>query len=707
MSINRPTAWLVCLFFVALTLRCVVLYQLVDSPFTINLIIDAAKYALDASNVLTGQDSEFLTRPFWQAPGYTFFLMGAYRIFGLGNNLAVRLVQADIDSCSCLVLVSLALALGATWPVALAAGFLLAVYAPQIFFVNEMAIPVPFVFLTLVALRLVLLGTASRRTGHVLAAGLVLGAAGIFRPNVFVLALPCLAWMVREVRPAGRPELLRVTGLFVVGIGLAVAPVTLHNYRTGGEFILVSHNGGVNLFVGNNPDWKKTFNSRPGPAWEHIVMLPESERRAAIGPSAGGASGMMVGRVAAYAWQRPGDFLRGMVDKTLLFVHHRELRRNTDIEYCWAYSPLLRLGVLPTFGLLGPFALLGMVFVGRRGAWWFPLSCSVLYAASIIVFFVCGRYRLPVIPFACLFAVLGVVDMVEHRRDAVALGRRVAVLVLCFVLVGGDFVTGIDWSHAETFTYLGNWAQRAGNVQRAREFYMQAVTENPEAPEPHLTLGRYLLASGQVDGAIEQYRRAVELTPDNVLYRRELGGALARAGRHDEAEAEFRKVLAEHPGNAPALEGLAASFVARARYGDAEAVYSRMAAAGMDRQPSVRLEKARAHILQHKTGEAIAELQAVLVDDPFNYDARRNLAYLFLEQKHYDLCVAQLEVMRSRSAKEEGERRYLLGVCALSRGRLDEAKAWLVEAGKVGYVGDGRLRERLDLPPMVDQSDGR
>ena len=39
---------------------------------------------------------------------------------------------------------------------------------------------------------------------------------------------------------------------FLLGAVLVIAPVTLRNYTIGGDFVLISYNGGVNFYLGNN-----------------------------------------------------------------------------------------------------------------------------------------------------------------------------------------------------------------------------------------------------------------------------------------------------------------------------------------------------------------------------------------------------------------------------------------------------------------------
>src|SRR6185369_12641240 len=72
---------------------------------------DGRVYSLIARNVLEqhvySHDSQTPYAPsLIRLPGYPLFLIGVYKVFGVGNNTAVRVVQAVIDTATC-VLVAL------------------------------------------------------------------------------------------------------------------------------------------------------------------------------------------------------------------------------------------------------------------------------------------------------------------------------------------------------------------------------------------------------------------------------------------------------------------------------------------------------------------------------------------------------------------------------------------------------------------------
>jgi hypothetical protein len=82
---------------------------------------DARFYTLLARNVLTqgvysGASEPPFTPTYVRVPGYPLFIAGVYRVFGVNNDTAVRLVQAVIETATCWSIACLAIALApATW----------------------------------------------------------------------------------------------------------------------------------------------------------------------------------------------------------------------------------------------------------------------------------------------------------------------------------------------------------------------------------------------------------------------------------------------------------------------------------------------------------------------------------------------------------------------------------------------------------------
>ncbi len=117
-------------------------------------------------------------------------------------------------------------------------------------------------FLLLLAPAGLLLLGAAGRPGRLLAAGAVLGAAGLVKAIGLWLAVP----LALAVAPRGRR--LAAAGWVLLGALLVVSPWTARNAAVYGRFLLIDATAGTNLFLGNNDgppitwDWGAPERSR-------------------------------------------------------------------------------------------------------------------------------------------------------------------------------------------------------------------------------------------------------------------------------------------------------------------------------------------------------------------------------------------------------------------------------------------------------------
>ena len=117
MTTKTRTAVCVALLVVALAFRLALALSLPnDEPD------DGRFYSLIAQNVLlhgaySGSAKPPLEPTYARVPGYPLFIAGVYRLFGVGNDTAVRVAQAVVETATCWLVACLALALApAAWP---------------------------------------------------------------------------------------------------------------------------------------------------------------------------------------------------------------------------------------------------------------------------------------------------------------------------------------------------------------------------------------------------------------------------------------------------------------------------------------------------------------------------------------------------------------------------------------------------------------
>src|SRR5438552_17509625 len=165
----------VAIFAVALAVRLVHLWQIRRAPFFTVLLGDSRAYDEWAQRLAGG---DWIGHEvFYQAPVYPYFLGLLYAIGGR-HLLLVRLVQAFVGSAAC-VLLGLAARRLFSVRAGLAAGLMLALYAPAIFFdglIQKSVLDVFFVCLSLWLMSELIAAPSGGRTPLLwLALGLAMG----------------------------------------------------------------------------------------------------------------------------------------------------------------------------------------------------------------------------------------------------------------------------------------------------------------------------------------------------------------------------------------------------------------------------------------------------------------------------------------------------------------------------------------------------
>jgi len=556
----------------ALALRVVHILLMRDNPLFARPIMDAAIHDDWARGLLDGSWPP--AAPFFRAPLYPLFLGGLYAIFDAAR-LPVQLVHGLVSALGA----GLAgLTAARIWGrrAGYAAGLLFAGLWTSIYFSAELLIVTLPVTLDLLALWLLLdrpgdPGAAPGR-GRLLLAGLALGLSAVARPNILIV-LPAVAWYLARCAPRPRPAAWLA---LAAGLVLPILPVTLHNVVRGGDAVLIASQGGVNFYIGNNPDSDGRTAIVPGtrPSWqggfEDAIALAERDSGRSLKPS----------EVDRYYWKKglafwrddPGAALRLYARKLRMLVGAGE-RSNNKFIYCWReWSPLLRLPVWPGWALVLLLATLGLFRRDLPGrARILLLGAPALYALSILLFFVNSRFRLPVAAMLTIPAGAGL-DAAWTAVRTRKWGHGVWALVIAAALCALSLADFADFRENRTdanpfhhFT-LGNSYAAAGEDAAAEREYRSALEINRRYPQAHFdliagnlyaALGDLQQRGGRADEALAAFAQWVRAEPRSTAARVRFGDALLQAGRVDEAAVQFETALREDPQDRGALTGAA------------------------------------------------------------------------------------------------------------------------------------------------------
>jgi tetratricopeptide (TPR) repeat protein len=535
---------------------------------------------------------------FYQAPLYPYVLGVLYAL--LGHNLTfVRLAQALMGSAACGVL-CIAVARWFGGRAGIAAGAILALYGPALFFDSLLQKSVLDVFV--LSVMLLLTSVLKDRPSTILAAalGMAAGCFALTRENGVILIPVLLGWLLwlPEQRAARASALL-------VGALVVLAPVAIHNRLAGGVWLLTTSQLGPNLYIGNSDTATGTYVPlRPGRGNVAFEQKDAAELAAeSLGRPAGPAEVSVFWRNRAFDWIRghPRRWLRLTAFKLVLLANRREAPDTEDPSTYAEWSAPLRLtDAVFNFGLLAPLALFGVWITRHR---WRQLcvlyALGVSYSLTVVLFYVLDRYRYPLVPLLAVFGGAAIAEAATWWRGSRAVERTRTLLAVCTFAVLCNWpisVLAADTTRALTHFNIGNALQEAGRLDEAIVEYRMAERLLPSNAATHSNLGAALDAKGEHEAAIVHYRQAIQLDPNLVKAHNNLGMALASAGQYDEALAEFAKALVLDPHSA-----------------------------------ETRYDRGTALAAQGRVDEAIVEFAEALRIDPARADAHINMGVLLAQ----------------------------------------------------------------------------
>jgi len=526
---NRALYWYLAIAIVAYIVRLIIIFDLKnDYFFFFHPTIDAFTAHKAAINIANG---DLLDRNVfvWQAPFYSYFLAAVYKltsvIKGLSENQAifiVKVLQIITGVMNCLLIMRLSVKIFSL-RVAILAGFIAALYGPFIVFEADLTGVVFHIFFNLVSLVLLIEAVERRQAKLLLLSGMMLGLSALAVPNIMLFLPAAAIWTFYALKyPAGMnrnsygiQKRVGLSSLIFAGCILVLLPWTARNYVVEKSFILISPNGGLNFYIGNNKDYEKTINIRPGLQWDMLMSLPEKE-----GINYKLSSGFYYGKSFEFIRENPFEYLTLLIKKCYLFWHGEEIKRNQDMYTHRAFSKLFSFLVWKNiiafpFGFIGPLAIAGIVLsMKNRGAGILPMLFILFYFMSIILFFVTDRYRIPVVPVLIIYASYAIVRLYDFftMKEWIKAAGIISSVFLLIILLNTGLKKGNDID-PEYYFLKGVGLIHLKDYQGAVDTLYQAVKMDPFNGEAYYRMGLAFLHLGKLADADATFKKAIEIEP--------------------------------------------------------------------------------------------------------------------------------------------------------------------------------------------------
>jgi tetratricopeptide (TPR) repeat protein len=475
--------------------------------------------------------------------------------------------------------------------------------------------------------------------------------AAVAMPATILLAIFCAsARLARDWRSSVA---------LAAGVLVALLPVAAHNLYVAGDPMLLSAQGGITFYQGNNEHAVGKYDVAPG--FTGAPELQAAEEKAIAEKELGRPlrrseiSRHFFGKGIAFILGSPGKFLVLEARKLEALLGDYEAPTEYSLymergEIAWlriAFLPFAAIAALGAAGLLFAGGTGGVpAFLGGSGA--APprdaargaLLLYTLYAAAVpLLFYVSSRYRLPLCPALLIYAGAFVESCVsalrEGRAPTAAEGSGVALAlalgILSFTVLGERNVT----TEANVHYNFGNAYADHGRDAEAVAAYDRALAGWPTHVFALINRGGSLTRLGQDDQALESYRRAEEARPDLFKAFAAEGAILHRLGRHGEEAEAYRRGSAG--GGAQAQYLLASALRELQRFDEASAAIS----GAIRMQPDeARYHVAFAQILEGegKPHAAVDVYKEAIRLDPHSARTQFDLARVYRELGKIDFA---------------------------------------------------------------------
>jgi hypothetical protein len=333
-------------------------------------------------------------------------------------------------------------------------------------------------------------GESAKRTFSKCAVGgALLSLAFLARPNFLPVLLIVPAVLL--FAPVQRTRGAKAAAAAVIGMLPALLLYGSWQKAVSGQFGLMPWQGGFSLWVGNGEGAngryyrQKSLLSYEGPhqnpARVESEALYRKETGAAVATPAA-VDRFWRDKTKAFILQHPGDWLRLEARKLYFYLNDFEQYNNKTFSFHQDRSPFLKWnplswGILFCLGAIGCFAAwarnprIATAFVALAGS----------YFAGALLVFAGDRFRLPLVPFAAVFAggCIPIAFSAWRRWSAVrrvaCLSAGIVALVIAFSRLAGVHDTS---TYVQDRVLLANAALRVGRDAEAEAIAREILRED-------------------------------------------------------------------------------------------------------------------------------------------------------------------------------------------------------------------------------------
>ena len=561
-GIFRQTYFILALILLlAFTLRFIFFYQMAKSPIA-DMVIEDSKTYNDWGIRIAGGDW-IGPDVFYALPLYPYLLGLIYTVFGTHLQV-VKFIQILIGTMNCGLIFLLGRRIFNV-SIGLLAAFLMSIYGWLIVYDSAILSPVLIIFLDALVL-LYLLRLERQSSGWIgwLGAGLLIGLTTAASAHILLFIPLAVVWLfVNPAFQTNRPRWISAS-VYLLGVIIALAPITIHNWQIGNDFIPLTAHGGINFYIGNNPHSRGVFEPPPILRSGGATLRHDAEKiaRKVMGRE------LKPSEVSAYWFDQGFTFIKEQplkfgalfFRKFTVFWDSLEIADVIHPYFFIKVAPILKIPFL-VFGWIAPLALLGLALSWKRRSRIFLIYFFIgAYIFSIVLYFVNSRYRLPLVPFLLIFAAYSFYWWWGKIRS----GRWISISISAIVLAG--FILWVNpqlvtkprfvLNMGAGYNHLGAYYSKKGDLNRALVEFKEALRLEPYRAEAHYNLANIQFKTGDLTAAEDGYRNAIKRNPYYDSAHLALAMVHERKGETEKARFKYLEIIKNLPSNTRAYLGL-------------------------------------------------------------------------------------------------------------------------------------------------------
>lgn len=570
------------LFLAGLLIRFFYFYEMVDSPYYGAPFLDEL-YHINWAKEIAYKD--FVGKEvFFRAPFYSYILALQFKI--TGSDLFFALLFQHIIGAISVIIIFLISDKLFSKQISIVAGLLAAFYAPFFFNENQFfdTYLTVFLYLLIVLMSLLCLEKSSGKLFFL--TGLLNGFGAITRPNILLFSFCLIVIFTIYLKKQGASfsiKLFRNIGIFIVGLFLPILPVTVRNAAVGKCFIPISSYGGINFYIGNNPN-SDGYTPRTAKHYQFVGKYRDSvelfaereaERQLNKDLNATEVQSFWINKGISFIFSEPLSAMKLFAKKTILFFSTIEIKNNKNIYFVANYSVVLKilLKILP-FGIIFPFAAAGIFFAlkmpeFKKNIWLLIAVFTYLLtqALSVIIFFISDRHRIPFVPLLFPFSVVALISFIRIIRE-----REYKLFIYPFIIFCVTAaLSNIDWFKvyikdlSRDYWSVGNCYLQQGNLDEALKSYFKAREYNDDDTDIINNIGEVYYKKGDLDEAQKYFEKALAIDEKYLKALNNLGVVFEQKGDLAQAELYYKKVLEIEPEHALCRTNLADTLLKSSR----------------------------------------------------------------------------------------------------------------------------------------------